>query len=99
MPICKNARFQIREGSVEKCRLVIDAFVAAVRQNEPGTLLYIAFEETANPSSFIHVMVFEDEAAERFHQTSSWVKAFTDALYPETVDGVQFTDLLLVATT
>ena len=38
----------------------------------------------------LHLFVFENEAAENLHANSDAVKRFTDALYPQTVDGVTF---------
>ena len=43
-------------------------------------------------------MEFEDEAAEDRHRTSEAVRRFTSALYPQTVDGVTFTEHREVAT-
>lgn len=37
-------------------------------------------------------MRFRDAAAAERQRTSAAVKRFTDVLYPDTVDGVQFTD-------
>ena len=58
--------------------------------NEPGTKLYLSLQDQADPTRFLHVMIFEDEVAEDLHANSEAVKRFTDVLYPETVDGVTF---------
>jgi quinol monooxygenase YgiN len=99
MPIYKTARFQVKSQSIEKCKAAIREFVTYVQNNEPGTLLYTAQQEVEDPTQFMHFFIFTDAEAEETHRTSDAVKHFTGILYPETVDGVVFTDYTLVAST
>lgn len=99
MPIYKTARFQIRPEGLEKSKQAIREFVRAVKNDEPGTRLYTAMHQTDDVTQFMHIFIFEDAAAEEVHRTSAAVKQFTDILYPETVDGVTFTDYTVLAST
>ena len=61
-----------------------------VRDNEPGTKLYLSLQDVEEPKRFLHVTIFEDQAAQNIHTNSKAVDRFTGTLYPETVDGVVF---------
>jgi len=80
-------------------RSAIREFVAHVKENEPGTRLYISLQDPRDRTRFLHVMVFKDKAAERRHRTSAAVKQFTRALYPESVELPEFVDLRLITST
>lgn len=97
MPIYMTARFQVRPESVEKCRQAIREFIDHIRANEPGTGLYMALEDSKDPTQFLHVFWFASEEAQQTHRTSEAVGRFTSILYPETVAGVEFTNYELVA--
>ena len=94
-----TATFRVRPEAVERCLGAIREFVDHVEKNEPRTKLYALWRDRDDPTRFIHLMVFEDQAAEQTHSSSGAVKRFTDVLYPETVDGVTFRGFDLVAGT
>jgi quinol monooxygenase YgiN len=99
MTIYKTAHFKVRPEGLEKSKQAIREFVEYIKHNEPGTHLYIALQEAKDATSFMHYFIFEDATAEEIHRTSEAVKYFTAVLYPETIDGVVFTDYTLVAST
>jgi quinol monooxygenase YgiN len=78
---CRVARFQVRPEEVAAAKAAIARFVAAVHAEEPGTLRYDAFQEE-DGVSFLHIMCFQDEAAETHHRGTAHVRAFVTALYP-----------------
>jgi len=88
--ICGTARLSVKPEALDRCRSVIEEFVAYVRANEPGTKLYLSLQDAEEPTRFLHVMIFQDEASENIHTNSEAVDRFTGTLYPETVDGVTF---------
>ena len=98
MAIYMTARFKVRPESLEKCKKAISDFIDYVKQNEPRTRLYAAWQESKDLTSFLHFFIFEDETAREVHQNSDAVKRFTDILYPETLASVEFTEYTLVAT-
>ena len=99
MPIYKTAQFQIRPVGLEKAKQAIRDFVAYVKQHEPQTQLYTSMQEAEDETRFLHFFIFEDAAAEERHRTSDGVNRFVELLYPETVDGVVFTDYTVLAST
>lgn len=99
MPIFQVAEYQVRPSAVAKIKEAIQQFVHAVENNEPGTLLYSAWQQRDQPAHFTHFFVFEDAAAREKHYTSRARKAFEAVCAPElTGEGVVSTDYDQVAT-
>ena len=97
MAIATTAAFAVRPESLARCEEVIRKFVDDVTSQEAGTRVYVSLRERRDPTRFVHVMVFEDEAAEAAHRDAERTHRFTAALYPHTLEGVAFTDCSLVA--
>jgi quinol monooxygenase YgiN len=69
-----------------------------VKQNEPGTHMYLAWQEKDDPTRFNHLFIFENEAAHTAHGKSAAVKKFEAGYTPELVGGgVVFTAYEMVA--
>jgi quinol monooxygenase YgiN len=98
MPIYTVAQYRVRPSGVDKVTQAIAEFVLYVRANEPGTRLYLAWQHKDDPTRFLHVFIFDDEAAHAAHAASAAVKRFEAAYRPELVEGdVVFTDYEMVA--
>ncbi len=99
MPIYQTATYQVKPQAVEKVKRAIDEFVRYVRDNEPGTRMYVAWQQQTDPTRFIHLFIFENEAAQSIRSESDAVKRFESIYSPELVGGdVVFTDFDQVAT-
>jgi quinol monooxygenase YgiN len=99
MAIYQTATYQVKMQAVGKVKEAIEEFVQYVRSNEPGTRMYVAWQKKDDPTCFIHLFIFEDEAAQTRHSESEAVKHFESIYSPELVGGdVVFTDYDLVAT-
>jgi quinol monooxygenase YgiN len=85
------ARYSVRPEKLKEVKRAIAEFVAAVRKHEPRTL-YLVFREAHQPT-FLHLMSFEDEAAERRHIESRYNDHFVKKLYPCCVGRPMFADL------
>lgn len=84
------ARYQVKAESLDKCLAAIHEFVAYVRKAEPGTLRYEVWQEEDDPTRFVHIFTFRDEAASETHSASAEVKKFAGILYPECLKPVEF---------
>ena len=99
MTIYQTATYQIKPQAVEKVKRAIEEFVQYVHASEPGTRMYVAWQQQDDPTRFIHLFIFEDSAAQTRHSESAAVKRFESIYSPELVGGdVVFTDFNLVAT-
>ena len=98
MPIYTIAEYRVRKSGVEKVKRAIEEFVPYIQANEPGTRMYLAWQQKDDPTRFVHFFIFEDESAHSAHARSAAVKRFEAAYRPELDGGdVAFTDYELVA--
>ena len=98
MAIYQTGGYRVKASGVEKVKAAIKDFVAYVQANEPGTKMYLAWQQTDDPTHFLHLFIFEDEVAQVRHGQSEAVKRFEAIYSPElVVDEVEFTDFEMVA--
>jgi quinol monooxygenase YgiN len=97
MPIYQTARYQVRPAGLPRAEQANRAFVLWLKEHEPGTLSYTVYQEPQDPTRFINVIAFQDEAAHTQHGRSEGVKRFQEMLYPELVAPVEFTEYTVVA--
>ena len=99
MAIYQTATYQVRPQAVPAVKRAIEEFVQYVRTNEPGTRMYVAWQQQDETSRFIHLFIFEDAATQTIHSESEAVKRFESIYSPELVGGeVVFTDFNQLAT-
>jgi len=98
MPIYQIGEYQVKPSAVSKVKNAIREFVAHVQTNEPGTQMYLAWQEKNDPTRFRHLFIFADGAAQTRHGESAAVKRFESVYSPELVGGeVLFTDYELIS--
>ena len=98
MPIFQTAHYRVNAAAADKVRAAAEEFVAYVRDNEPGTRMYTSWQNVDDPTRFVHLFIFEDDAAHQIHGSSAAVRQFESVYQPELVDGpVLFTDYRVVA--
>lgn len=98
MPIYQTAHYRVNAAAVDTVKKAVEQFVGYVTANEPGTRLYAAWQQADDPAAFVHLFIFEDEAAHERHGGSDAVRRFEAVYSPELVSGpVVFTDYRLVA--
>jgi quinol monooxygenase YgiN len=99
MPIYQTAHYQVKASAVDKVTAAIADFVEYVAKNERGSTMYTAWQQQDDPTKFVHLFEFEDEAAHQKHGTSEAVRRFEAVYRPELVSGpVVFTDYRQIAT-
>ena len=98
MAIYQTAHYRVNEAAVAEVKAAIVEFVDYVRASEPGTRLYAAWQQEDDPTRFVHLFIFENEAAQAAHSGSSAVNRFESIYAPHLLGGpVVFTDYALVA--
>ena len=98
MAIYQTGSYQVRPTGIAKVKKAIEEFVRYVQDNEPGTKMYLAWQQEDEPTRFVHLFIFEDAAAQDRHGKSEAVRKFESAYRPELVGGdVVFTDYEMIA--
>ena len=98
MPIFETGGYRVKRSAVPRVKKAIREFVAYVKAHEPGTQLYLAWQEKRDPTKFLHFFIFKNEAARRQHGRSEAVKRFEAVYGPELVGGeVTFTEFAAVS--
>ncbi len=98
MAIYQTGGYRVKPSAVNKVKQAIKDLVAYVQANEPGTRMYLAWQQKDDPTRLLHLFIFEDAAAQARHGQSEAVKRFESVYSPELVGGdVVFTDYELIA--
>jgi len=58
MAIYTIAQYRVRPSGVEKVKRAIEEFVPYVQANEPGTRMYLAWQQKDDPTRFVHFFIF-----------------------------------------
>jgi quinol monooxygenase YgiN len=96
--IFESGAYRVKPAAVEKVKRAIAEFVEHVKANEPGTQMYLAWQQKDDPTRFLHLFIFADAVAREMHSQSDAVKRFEAAYSPELVDGeVVFTQYEMIA--
>ena len=98
MPIYMTAQYQVYSNKVNRTKDSIRQLVRHVKLHEPLTTIYIAQQQILNPSKFMHILRFEDEAALKIHQSSPASAQFVQTVYPQTLNPIEFMEYNLIAT-
>lgn len=98
MPLYQTGGYRVKPSAVNKVKEAIKEFVAYVQANEPGTQMYLAWQEKNDPTHFLHLFIFENAVAQKRHGESDAVRRFESIYSPELVGGeVVFTDYEMIA--
>jgi quinol monooxygenase YgiN len=96
MPIFKIARYEIRPEARAQVERAIDEFAAYVRAELPDST-WTTYRETHDRNRYISIITAETAAADERHRTAAGTVRFVEALYPNVVGNVEFTDYELAA--
>ena len=95
--ISKYVTYKIKASEIDTVVHAVQMFVQAIKENESNTK-YTAYQ-AADKVSFMHTMVFSDEAAESNHRQAEHTLKFVEVVYPRCEIQPVFYDLTLLANT
>jgi len=93
MPIFMTAHYEVKPDAVDDVRAAIVEFVKYIQAEEPGSIMYRAWQNPSSPNEFVHLFEFADAAARERHGGSGAVKRFESIYQPQLLTGpVRFTE-------
>lgn len=95
--IHKIVHYKMKADKVDVAIEALEKFVAGIAADEPETF-YEAYQ-SEDEVSFVNVMAFPDEMAEKYHQSAPHTMKFVDIIYPNCEEMPVFTTLKLVKST
>ncbi len=90
MRICQTGAYQVKPDSIAKVRQAVTELTDHVKENEPGTVFYLAWQQRDDPARFMHLAVFDDETALEIHHASKALRRFEKLCAPYIVGGPVF---------
>jgi quinol monooxygenase YgiN len=94
--VIKIARYQVRPESREAVEQAMREFAAHVAFELPDST-WTTYRDAKSPDRYVSVITADDPGADERHRQSPGTKKFVDALYPNVVGEVEFTEYELVA--
>ena len=85
MPLTKKVMFVAKEGNIPELKALLEMMVQPSRE-EPGCLLYNIYQLKEQPTTFVVVESWEDEAALEGHKNSAHYKEYKSRFEPFTAD-------------
>ncbi len=94
----QTGAYQVKRAALPQVKKAIEEFVQYVTEKEPGTLMYLAWQEKEDSTKFVHLFIFKDAASQELHGQSEAVKRFEAVYSPHLAAGdVVFTDYEMIA--
>jgi quinol monooxygenase YgiN len=94
--ITKIVRYRVKKKKLLKLKATIGKFVDDIKRSGSGIISYEVFQEKDDPTTFVHVMIFKDKAAERAHVKSEHTQKWIKTLHSLCKEEPELTDLKLV---
>jgi quinol monooxygenase YgiN len=93
-----HIRYQVKEDQIDANKEAVSDFIEKVKASGDSTYRYECFQSKKEPSHFVHVAFFDDEAAKDRFFAPDYFKEFSEGLKSRCAEGPNATFYELVAT-
>ena len=63
MAVYESGGYRVKASAIDKVKHAIGEFVEYLKAQEPGTEMYLAWQQKDDPTRFLHLFRFRDAAA------------------------------------
>ncbi len=95
--IYKIVHYKMKADKGDVAVKALESFIAGIVEDEPETF-YEGYQAD-DGVSFVNIMAFPDETAEKYHQSAPHTQKFVEILYPNCEEMPAFTTLKLIKST
>ena len=88
-------KYKVKRENIEEVIRLVENFLDKILENEPDTLYYESIQEE-DQISFIHIITFRNEEAQKFHKSTVYLKEFVEHLYPLLEAEPIFSDYIVI---
>jgi quinol monooxygenase YgiN len=96
IPILKIARFETKPDARSSIEAAVRAFAEGVARELGGTS-WTTYREKSHPDRWVSLIWAASEEADARHRNAAVTRKFVEALYPEVIGEVRFTEYEIVA--
>ena len=80
--ISYKIEYTVKKSEINRAIGLVFEFIDGIRNNEPESIIYHAYQDSDKSTDFVHIMTFKNEHAAKIHMQSSYYQKFAEELFP-----------------
>ena len=94
--ISYKIEYTVKKSEINSAIGLVFRFIDSIRNNEPESIIYHAYQDSAKSAEFMHIMTFKNAHAAKIHKESSYCKKFTEEISPLCEKELEYLPMILI---
>jgi quinol monooxygenase YgiN len=94
--ISYKIEYTVKKSEINRAIGLVFEFIDGIRNNEPESIIYHAYQDSTKSAEFTHIMTFKNEHAAKVHKESSYYQKFTEELFPICEKEPEYLPMILI---